>query len=153
MSGGTALYFYKRPDGTIGPTDEDSIEYLKKLGQGEVFQATVRKARNYRFLKKFMALIKTGFNCQEKYPTFEAFREEVTILAGWFTTHAHNDGSVSFQAKSVAFDAMDELEFEKLYQAAIDVLLKHFVANMTEDELRNATADEISRFATTRGDY
>lgn len=147
MSGGTALYFYKRPDGTIGPTDEDSIEYLKKLGQGEVFQATVRKARNYRFLKKYMALIKTGFNCQERYTTFEAFREEVTIRAGWYTTHIHMDGSASLHAKSVAFDAMDELEFEKLYQAVINVLLEHFVAHMTEDELRNATAEEIARFA------
>lgn len=144
---GVALYLYKRPDGCLYPADEDAQEYLRKIAAGEVIQCSVRKARNYKFLKKFMALLKTGFECQEQYPTFEAFREEVTILAGWFTTHAHRDGRVSLQAKSIAFDNMDELEFERLYQAAINVLLQHFVAKMTEAELREAVAENIVRFS------
>lgn len=143
----TSLYLYKRPDGSMWPADEDAQGYLRKIAAGEVIQASVRKARNYAFHKKYFALLKVGFDCQERYTSPEAFRKEVIILAGWSTTHVHIDGTVSFNADSIAFDKMDELEFDKLYQATINVLLQHFVSHMTEDNLRNAAAEDIVRFA------
>lgn len=144
---GVVLHLYKRPDGGLWPADEESTEYTKKLTVGEVIGAGVRKARNYKFHKKFFALLKVGFDNQDKYTSPEAFREEVTIRAGWYTTHLHLDGSASLHAKSISFGRMDELEFEKLYSAAIDVILHKFVAGMSEAALRQAVAEEIVRFA------
>src|SRR5690348_515816 len=147
MSAGVVLYLYRHPTAGMQPADEDADAYVKKLGVGEVIQARIRKARNYRFHKKFFALLRVGFANQERYTTLEAFREECLILAGWYTTHVHASGSASLHAKSISFESMDELEFERLYQAVIDVILTTFIPGMSEAALRQATAEEVARFA------
>jgi hypothetical protein len=144
---GVVLHLYKHPGGVLKAADADSAEYVKKLTEGEVIESKVRRARNYQFHKKFFALLAFAFDNQEKYDTPEAFRAEVTMRAGWYQEHHHLSGAISYSPKSIAFDKMDELEFGRLYQAVIDVILKHFLHGMTEPALRAATAEEIARFA------
>lgn len=144
---GVTLYIYKHPSGSLVAADEASAEYVKKLTVGEVISARIKKERNYQFHKKFFALINYAFDNQEKYDTPEAFRAEVTMRAGWYQEHHHITGAISYSPKSIAFDNMDELEFGKLYQRVIDVILKHFLPGMTQPALQAAVAEEIARFA------
>lgn len=144
---GVVLHLYKHPTGVLKAADKDSEAYVQKLSQGEVIESKVRKARNYQFHKKYFALLHFAFDNQEKYDTFEAFRAEVIMRAGWYQEHHHITGAISYSPKSIAFDKMDELEFGKLYQKSIDVILEHFLQGMTEPALRAAVAEEIARFA------
>ncbi|MCD3179704.1 DUF1367 family protein [Salmonella enterica subsp. enterica serovar Enteritidis] len=54
--------------------------------------------------------------------SFDAFREWVTIQAGFYTEHYYPDGSRGRRAKSIAFANMDETEFQQVYKAVLNVL-------------------------------
>jgi hypothetical protein len=54
--------------------------------------------------------------------SFDAYREWVTIQAGYFTEHIYPDGSRNRRAKSISFAKMDEVEFHQLYKSALNVL-------------------------------
>ncbi|KAF6589125.1 DUF1367 family protein [Cronobacter sp. EKM101R] len=54
--------------------------------------------------------------------SFDAYREWVTIRAGYFTEHVYPDGSYSRRAKSISFANMDDTEFEQLYKSVLNVL-------------------------------
>ncbi|HFG7998742.1 TPA: DUF1367 family protein, partial [Salmonella enterica subsp. enterica serovar Enteritidis] len=52
--------------------------------------------------------------------SFDAFREWVTIQAGFYTEHYYPDGSRGRRAKSIAFANMDETEFQQVYKAVLN---------------------------------
>lgn len=54
--------------------------------------------------------------------SFEAYREWVTIQAGYYTEHIYPDGSRNRRAKSISFAKMDELEFQQFYKSTLNVL-------------------------------
>ncbi|OQM39129.1 DUF1367 family protein [Citrobacter braakii] len=54
--------------------------------------------------------------------SFDAFREWVTVQAGFYTEHFYPDGSRGRRAKSIAFANMDETEFQQVYKAVLNVL-------------------------------
>ncbi|HAX2567523.1 TPA: DUF1367 family protein [Escherichia coli] len=54
--------------------------------------------------------------------SFDAFREWVTIQAGFYTEHFYPDGSRGRRAKSIAFANMDETEFQQVYKSVLNVL-------------------------------
>lgn len=54
--------------------------------------------------------------------SFDAFREWVTVQAGFYTEHFYPDGSRGRRAKSIAFASMDETEFQQVYKSVLNVL-------------------------------
>ncbi|PVZ84846.1 hypothetical protein C9426_22090 [Serratia sp. S1B] len=54
--------------------------------------------------------------------SFDAFREWVTVQAGYYTEHVYPDGSKNRRAKSISFARMDEDMFQQLYKAVLNVL-------------------------------
>ena len=153
-------HFIKAQNSLIPATEEDA-ELLKKIKLGEVVKLKYTKARNYQFHKKFMALMQLAFDywevpeestapvyLRDTHPqkNFERFRKDITILAGYYDSTFRVNGDVRIEAKSIAFGSMDEEEFEKLYNACIDVILKKVCTNYSEDELRSVV-DQVLGFA------
>ena len=132
-------FFLKKYQSQFKPFDERGIKVVKRLRDGDIIRCEFWKQRNVRFHRKFFALLKIAFENQDKYDVFEAFRAEVIMRAGYFNTHIHLSGQESFSPKSISFKNMDQMEFEKLYSAVIDVILKFFLVGMSEEELRRAT--------------
>ncbi|MFH8134190.1 DUF1367 family protein [Pantoea osteomyelitidis] len=66
---------------------------------------------------KDMALLKS----------FDAFREWVTVQAGFYSEHIYPDGSRGRRAKSVSFAQMDEPEFRQLYKSVLNVLWNYIL--------------------------
>lgn len=143
-------------------TDEDR-ELLGKIGAGEIVTVELRRMRNYQFFRKWWALVNFAFDYWEPpnlpddpdrtwlrkvapQKSKDRFRKDLTILAGYYDAHYRLDGSVRIEAKSISFGSMTEDEFEKLYSATIDVVLKHVLTNYTEPELQYVV-DEALRFA------
>lgn len=83
--------------------------------------------------------------------SFEAFREWVTIQAGFYTEHIYPDGSRGRRAKSIAFANMDEVEFQQVYKSVacsschdlIDGRVK--TSDYTKEELRLMHAEGVFR--------
>lgn len=135
------IYLKKQLSGALMPDDEHSASVLQKFKCGEIVSVDISKPRNLKFLRKFFALLGCAFDNQERYTDFDEFREEVTIQAGYYTTHQHVDGSTSKHARSISFGSMDELEFGELYQRTIDALIMHFIPGTDPEALDNAVSD------------
>jgi hypothetical protein len=133
----------KTPEGLRGWRDEDEAAYqrfrkkMAELEVGECVRVGYTVPRNPKFHRKLFAMLTVGYDAwepmaQRKRRTykgvviaknFEAFREDVTILAGYSEQHFDLKGRMSLKAKSIAFANMEQEEFEKLYSAVADVLL------------------------------
>ena len=84
------------------------------------------------------------FVCPQKNP--ERFRKDVIILAGYFDATYRLDGDVRIEAKSISFASMSEDEFEKLYSATIDVILKH-VCTQFDGKMLDEVVEQALAFA------
>jgi hypothetical protein len=93
------------------PADDESREALKLVGIGDAIKCTTSGMRNYRFLRKFMKLIKLGYENQDQFTDITTFRYWLMIKAGHYTITP--DGTPV--PHSVAFDKMDEVKFSEVY--------------------------------------
>ena len=114
------------------PMYDDSYEEKKKLKLGEAYTAEIRKVVNPQFFKKYHALINAAWNLllesqQQGFRTTENFRKYVQVAAG----HCDIFYSPRYKEwveipKSIAWDKIDETEFEDLYtrvRTVIDTIL------------------------------
>jgi hypothetical protein len=127
-------YMIKAPGNMWRPADDASGEAMNKFPLGQVCSFEAKRTRNYRFLKKFMAMLDHGFDAWEPPTTEykgmpvqkerESFREYCIIAAGFKTLVVDLNGGVHAKAKSISFANMEEEEFERVYSAVADVLLQ-----------------------------
>lgn len=123
----------------------DSGDDDSDIKQGEVVSAEIKRPRNYRFHKKYFALMNYAFGIwspelleykgREVGKSFDRFREDITILAGHYTLTENIKGEVRAEADSISFGKMEDDEFAALYSKTIDVLLKHIFKNYTREDL------------------
>ncbi len=120
--------YLKKHTSFLAPCDDDSLDKFKKLKTDECYYTDIKVARNYKFLKKYMSMLKLVYENQSKYDNFTSFRNEVALRSGFYKTHVTLKGTTIFIVDSIAFDKMEENEFEALFNKSIDVILKHFIS-------------------------
>lgn len=136
-----------------GLTDADNKAWRKfwkraiGLEVGELLTCDFTITRNPKFHRKFFVLLGVGYEAWDpgrKHKTykgkpvlkeFEQFREDVTILAGYYEQTFGMDGRMKLTAKSIAFSSMEEIEFERLYNAVATVLLERVLTNYSRADL------------------
>ena len=107
------------------PLYDEDYEEKKKLKIGEVYYCEVKLPRNYEFLKKFMALVKIGWENTKEFQgdiPFDIYRKWATIKAGFCDLY-HTSKGVMVEAKSIAFSNMTEEEFQKVYDSVLMVII------------------------------
>lgn len=119
---------------------ESDFELAKKIKIGEVYEYEYKKPRNYRFLKKFFALVNMVFENQEQYTNIEHLRKDLIIESGNYYLRHDLHGVEIREAKSISFANMTEEEFSELYNSVVDVVVKHFHFD------REEIAEEIERY-------
>jgi hypothetical protein len=149
------LVLTKAPGGALVPVDPQAAEYIAKLKIGAGVTATVKRHRNPRFHRKFMALLNLAFDAWEPVEAtykgqrvgknFDQFRRDITILAGHYEMAVNLKGETRLTAKSISFANMDEDEFSELYNAACNVILQRILTNYTRDDL-DAVIDRLMGF-------
>lgn len=151
----TEIVLMKVPGGALVPVDQRGIDYLSKIKLGLGVKMKVTKANNVRFHRKMFALLGVAYDAWEA-PSIEyrgtpiaknidQFREDITILAGFYETAVRLDGTIRFTAKSWSFEKMDDAEKERLYNSIINVVLQKILTNYTRDGLDEVIA-ELLRF-------
>lgn len=132
--------------------------WMKSLGAGEFFTLSYTRPRNPKLHRKFFAMLRHAFdhwepralthNGQPVAKNFEAFREQVLILAGHYEQTFALDGTVQLRAKSIRFDKLDDDdEFARIYESVLLVLLEHVLTNYKRDDLDRVVA-ELEAFGT-----
>ena len=119
------------------PLDKMSFEDLNKTKNNTVFQCKLTRPRNYKFHRKFFALLSVVFDMQERYSNINDLRVEMELRAGSYDEHITIKGKIIYIPKSISFAKMTQQEFEKLYSKCIDVALQYFCKNLKRDELEN----------------
>jgi len=132
------MLMIKQQDGSFRPADSQSLELAAKIKAGVPTKHKVTKPRNIQFHRKYFSLLNLAFENQEQYGLFEAFRDAVTMQAGWYDSHTSFSGKLVFKPKSISFSKMDDMEFNELYNKTINVILKHVLTGSSRAELLNA---------------
>ena len=156
------LLFQKGNTGLV-PACEEAREWLSKKRTGATILVSPREPRNGAFFRKWWALVDLAYQYwsdsvelpthkgREVLPSFERFRKDVTILAGYYDVVVNIKGETRLEAQSLQWAKMGEPEFTKLYDATICALLRQVFNGQTcqkwsEEELRSLV-DQIEEFA------
>jgi len=150
------IFTVKMPNGSLMPAQESDRELLKHVKVGQVCRLQLSRVRNYQFHRKYFALLNLAFDYweppehgkgsawREKIPVeknFERFRRDLIILAGYYEATFRLNGDIRIEARSISFGAMDEDEFEELYNATISVIVKHVLQNYSDDMLKSIMSE------------
>jgi len=111
----------KKPELILKPIGDSDLQEIVKMKQSNIYKFVVTHPRNYEFHKKYFALLRLGFQNQEKIKTEKEYRFLMTLKAGYFTMIVTDKGKV-FMPDSISFSSMDELEFDKLYKTTLDII-------------------------------
>ena len=148
------LVLAKAANGALVPVDQQSIEAIAKLKLGQGVKVTVTRHNNVAFHKKLFALANLAYEAWEPVnkehkgvpilKNFDQFREDITILAGFYETRVRLNGEVRFIAKSWSFARMPDEEKDRLYNGIINVVLTNILTNYTRDDLDNVVNQVLS---------
>ena len=105
----------------LAPADEDAKQVMRRWKIGDTLRCSVRKPRSYKFHKLYFALISLVFENQERYSNIDHFRRAVQIEAGHVEELIRLDGEIVLIPKSIAYDALDEMEFAKVFAETMTV--------------------------------
>lgn len=134
--------------GALAPYDSESEEWVNAQIQGKYFEADLTSPRNNQFHKKFFALLNATYphwkplevggshgTLQVAEKSMAQYREDITILAGFYEQAIRLDGSVRTRAKSISFAKMSEAEFSLLYDKVISVILRKVLIGWTIEQV------------------
>lgn len=123
-----------KPDLRLVAINASDLDDIVRLRQNTDYRFEVTHPRNYKFHKKFFALLNLGFANQDRYKDFTEYRTIKTMQAGFFKMIITDRGKV-FIPESISFANMDELEFEKLYKTVLDIICSE--TKLTGPEVEN----------------
>ena len=157
----TELVMIRRPDGSFLPYGEGEMAKAARFKVGRLATMTAVLMRSYPYHKRWFALAQFAYSVWtetvepiqyqgiEVEPSFERFREDLTILAGHYTATYAINGQLRLRAKSISFATMDQAEFEAFYSATINAVMRTILSKgakvWTEAELR-AHIDQLMSF-------
>lgn len=156
----SAILLMKTPQGSLVPLDADEAGKLVRFKVGASISAEVKAIQNGLFHRKLMKLFRHCYEHFEASPraprmwrghevkvSYDKFREDLTILAGYFTVVYNINGELRLVADSLSFAKCSPEKRERIYSDVIDAALKHVFQglDMTQDHLR-AIIDQLLQF-------
>lgn len=125
----------KQLNNTFKIAYNSDYENAKKIPLNEPIEFEFKKVRNYKFHKKFFALINLVFDNQEIYNNIEHLRKELIIASGHYDLIFDLEtGQQKKEAQSIKFSSMDEIEFNKLYSDVLKIIVDKFKFDRFEIE-------------------
>lgn len=119
------LYLVKTFGGLKPAYDSDN-ERFKKIPFDVPLEYNVKVPRNPLFHKKFFAMLKMAYENQEEFRHPEHFRKSMMLRSGNSEEEQRCDGEIALVPKSIAFDNMEEYEFQEVYISVLDTIIEYF---------------------------
>ena len=151
-------FFTKTLSGALAPADSETAAFLARLKLGQGLRAEVKRARNILFHRRMFALLNFAFDLwdchaleylgQPVAKSFDRFRKDITVLAGFYEAVTNLRGEVRLEAKSLAFHNMGDEEFERAYKAVLGVVWDRILRSKGYEspEKVDAIVQELLRF-------
>jgi hypothetical protein len=96
--------------------------FLKKAEPGEMVEIKTHRERLGWYHRKHMALEQAVFDAQEKFDSFEQFRNWLKIGAGWCDWIPGPKGAVVPVPKSISYASTEQDEMERVHAAMMAFL-------------------------------
>jgi hypothetical protein len=132
----TKATFYKGATG-FQPADNDAAElWMKyKLHDNVLLEILSDKPRNIKQHRLFMALMQLLVE-GGLFDSVDDARYCLTIACGEFdVVHDHRKDRTYTKARSIAFHAMSQERFDRLFKRAVEVICSRYLENITSDAL------------------
>ena len=129
--------------GGLKPLDSEDEEKLKSLPLDWEGIATLKHPRNYQFHKKYFALLKLGFENQERYKNKDHYRYVMQMKAGFYDLVTTDKGVLPLP-KSISFGSMENHEFNDLYEKVLTEVSNDL--GLGTDELSQEVECELNGF-------
>jgi hypothetical protein len=113
----------RRDGGTLRPDGDESWEVMDKIPHGSTVVVTVRKSRNPDHLKKYWALCAFAARFDTEYDDRHDIDEWLRLSVPWMRDEITlGDGRVRVKTKSISIDEMEQIEFDRFYERAVELL-------------------------------
>lgn len=143
------IFMVKTPDNFLAPYSEYDERIIDRLGAGEVVRLRVDKERDPKHHARFFAFLRMLWleieDIQKYFATPEYLRLHLLEKAGAVKSYTMPDGRVITEVASIAFDQMDDLEFNKVFSDVLDYVLQTFLHEYCRDDLDHML-EEVLRF-------
>jgi len=136
------LSMYKSLGG-LKPLNSEDEEKLKSLPLDWDGIVTLKHPRNYEFHKKYFALIKLGFENQERYKNKDHYRYVMQMKAGFYESIETDKGTIWLPV-SISFGSMESHEFNDLYEKVLTEISNDL--GLGTDELSQEVEAELNGF-------
>ena len=136
---------FTKVSGILAPFGPDAEQWMQSLKAGQYIEVNATRPRNSKFHAKYFALLNYGFENWDVDETkaaknFDRFRDDMTILAGYYEQVWRADGTFRIEPKSISFAKMEADEFERLYSKTLDVLLAKIIPTHTTEQVNKILA-------------
>jgi hypothetical protein len=134
--------FIKQPGGVLRPANQADADALVKVKNGNLVHVDFVQPRNAKFHRKFFAMLGFAYEYWAPAPVllegmtaepeknFDRFRKDVLILAGYRHAVVNIKNEVRYEADSISFANMDDMEFQDVYQAVFNVCWRMVLKNV-----------------------
>ena len=135
------IYCRVTPYGLVPLYDSDH-DLKQRLRVGSTVRCRISLSRNYRFHKKFFALVRLTFD-NLPLPILERWniRTEDDMLRrfkrdlGYFSSRLNEAGEREIEYLSISFAAMDGQEFERFYDDCVNLVLYSYIPGINRQDL------------------
>ncbi len=128
----------------LRPVSDTDANAIKKIEEGEIVILNYVRPRNYKLLKKYMALIQLMWENDSLALTKVRYRKEMEIAAGYFETYIGFDGSIRKDPRSIAFKNMEEDEFKVLFTDMLTIACMRL--GVDSGEITNELKERLGKF-------
>ena len=130
----------KLAGGSFHPYNDIEQEKTVRFKTNELYTVEIKHTRNYQFHKKVFAFLNFCFehwscdrDCLNLQAQFNRFRNQLTVLAGYYIELYNINGEVRVEAQSISYSGMEQEDFEKFYHALVNAALKHIFRTTDEN--------------------
>ncbi len=131
--------------------DDQGAAVLAAISLGDDVSATITRPRNPGFHRKAFSLFKWAFDNweptsgqpvmhkgREVHKSFERFRKDLLILAGYYRPVFNARGELRAEPESLSWATMDQARFERVYSDVVDVVLERIIdtRGMNDDQVQ-----------------
>lgn len=119
------------------PLDAISADQYRLIKTGKPVTVSVTQTRNLKFHRKMFALLQVVYDAQpepQAFLTVEDLLDALKVAVGHSKKMRQFDQNIVIP-KSIAFDKMDQANFEDSYERVVEVILKHILPNTTRIDL------------------
>lgn len=122
--------------------DDASAETINTLPPNRPLLASIRQPRNLAHHRKFFALVNLIFDNQSQFASKDELIACLKVYVGHCQVYERK-GELIKVPKSIAFDQMDQVDFDDFYRRVLDVVARDLWPSVTVDWLKAAIEEYL----------